>query len=96
MIEETREKFSLIEDKVETLHGAVSRLTTEVDGILEANIRINDSITNLSATSEEVSASADNSLEVCDESMDSLEELNTVLGEIYSISQQMKQLVEKN
>lgn len=96
MIEETREKFSLIEDKVETLHGAVSRLTTEVDGILEANIRINDSITNLSATSEEVSASADNSLEVCDESMDSLEELNMVLGEIYSISQQMKQLVEKN
>lgn len=96
MIEETREKFSLIEDKVETLHGAVSRLTTEVDGILEANIRINDSITNLSATSEEVSASADNSLEVCNESMDSLEELNTVLGEIYSISQQMKQLVEKN
>lgn len=96
MIEETREKFSLIEDKVETLHGAVSRLTIEVDGILEANIRINDSITNLSATSEEVSASADNSLEVCDESMDSLEELNTVLGEIYSISQQMKQLVEKN
>lgn len=96
MIEETREKFSLIEDKVETLHGAVFRLTTEVDGILEANIRINDSITNLSATSEEVSASADNSLEVCDESMDSLEELNTVLGEIYSISQQMKQLVEKN
>lgn len=96
MIEETKEKFSLIEDKMETLHSAVTRLTTEVDGILEANTQINDSITNLSATSEEVSASADNSLAVCDESMDSLEELNTVLGEIYSISQQMKQLVETN
>lgn len=95
MIEDTKEKFGLIEEKVEVLHSAVVSLTGEVDGILSSNTQINDSITNLSATSEEVSASADESISVFETCMNALEELNGTLGEIHTISEQMKELVQK-
>ncbi len=95
MVGATGEKFGLIEDKVETLHGAVIRLTGEVEGILSSNKQINDSITNLSATSEEVSASADESIAIFETCMSALEELNGTLGEIHEISAQMKILVQK-
>lgn len=95
MVEETGEKFGLIEDKVEVLHGAVIRLIDEVEGILSANTQINDSITNLSATSEEVAASADETLAVFETCMSALGELNGTLGEIHGISEQMKELVKR-
>ncbi|MGN0142878.1 MAG: methyl-accepting chemotaxis protein [Roseburia sp.] len=92
MIEVTGSKFDFIEENVETLHSSVISLTDKVGSILESNTQINDSITNLSATSEEVAASSESSLTVCDESMDSLKELNGVLDEIYEISEKMKKL----
>lgn len=95
MIEDTKEKFELIEEKMDILHNALSKLTSEVDSIVEANTRINDNITNLSATSEEVAASSESSLSVCQDSMQDLEELNVLLGEVFEISESMKALVEK-
>lgn len=95
MIEDTKEKFELIEDKMEVLHNALMNLTNEVDRIVEANTRINDNITNLSATSEEVAASSENSLTVSQDSMQDLEELNILLGEVFAISESMKALVQK-
>lgn len=96
MIEDTREKFELIEEKMEVLHNALMSLTNEVDSIVEANTKINDNITNLSATSEEVAASSESSLTVSEDSMQDLEELNTLLGEVYKISEGMKALVQKD
>jgi methyl-accepting chemotaxis protein len=93
MIGNAKEKFSLIEDKVGSLHGIVSNLTGEVGRILHANTQINDSITNLSATSEEVAASTESSMNVCADSMQALQTLNELLTEISAISDQMKQTV---
>lgn len=95
MIEDTKEKFELIEEKMDILHNALSKLTSEVDSIVEANTRINDNITNLSATSEEVAASSESSLSVCQDSMQDLEELNVLLDEVFEISESMKKLVQK-
>lgn len=95
MIEDTREKFKLIEEKMDVLHNALISLTNEVDSIVEANTKINDNITNLSATSEEVAASSESSLVVSEDSMNDLEGLNVLLGEVYEISEQMKSLVQK-
>lgn len=95
MIEDTREKFELIEEKMGVLHNALMSLTKEVDSIVEANTKINDNITNLSATSEEVAASSESSITVSQDSMQDLEELNTLLDEVFEISERMKALVQK-
>lgn len=95
MIENTREKFELIEEKMDVLHNAMESLTNEVDSIVDANTKINDNITNLSATSEEVAASSESSIAVSEDSMKDLEALNELLGEVYAISERMKELVEK-
>lgn len=95
MIETTREKFEIIEEKMGVLHNAMTNLTREVDSIVEANTKINDNITNLSATSEEVAASSESSITISENSMQDMEDLNALLGEVYNISDHMKQLVQK-
>lgn len=94
MIEDTRAKFVLIEEKMEVLHSALMSLTSEVDSIVAANTKINDNITNLSATSEEVAASSESSISVSQDSMQDLEELNVLLGEVFEISESMKTIVQ--
>lgn len=96
MIEDTREKFEIIEEKMESLHSTMINLTNEVDSIVEANVRINDNITSLSATSEEVAAASESSITVSEDSMQDLEELNTLLTEIFQISERMRTLVEQD
>lgn len=95
MIGTAKEKFLIIEEKVDTLHNIVMSLSGEVENILNANTQINDSITNLSATSEEVAASTESSLTVCADSMQALHSLNNLLNEIHAISEQMKVVVGK-
>lgn len=95
MIETTRERFQVIEENVNQLHDEVVKLSGEVDSILQANTQINDSITNLSATSEEVAASSESSISVSEDSMHALGEMNSLLGEIFEISEHMKDLVKK-
>jgi methyl-accepting chemotaxis protein len=93
MIEVTRSKFSLIEEKVEDVHGSVVTMAGLVEEILNADTEINDSISNLSASSQQVAASSESSISIVDESMNSLNKLNDILNEIFAISEQMKSLV---
>ena len=93
MIETTREKFTVIEDKMNLFQNSMQNLSGEVESILSANTQINDSITNLSATSEEVAASSENSMSMSEDSMQNMENLNDLLGEIYKISERMREVV---
>ena len=72
---------------------SMQNLSGEVESILSANTQINDSITNLSATSEEVAASSENSMSMSEDSMQNVENLNDLLGEIYKISERMREVV---
>ncbi|MDO5381989.1 MAG: hypothetical protein Q4F06_04595 [Eubacteriales bacterium] len=47
-----------------------------------------------SATSEQVAASTESTITLCDKSMDDLKEMNSLLKEIYEISESMKKLAE--
>lgn len=95
MIETTREKFELIEEKMNVFHDSMQELTGEVENVLVANTQINDSITNLSATSEEVAASSESSMSISEDSMQDMENLNQLLGEIYAISERMRNVVQE-
>ena len=54
-----------------------------------------DSITNLSATGEQVAASTDTALSISDSSMTALKEMNGLLSEIREIATHMEEAAQK-
>ena len=94
MIENAIRNIDLIESKNEILLSLMSQITERIADILKANTQINDSISNLSAMSEQVAASSENSREVMEASMTSVQSLNELLNEIFEISLKMSELTK--
>ncbi len=94
MIGVTGDKLMDIQHNSDALNGNVMRVTQAVEDVVAANTAISDSISNLSATSEEVAASTESSLALSDSSMNALKEMNELLNEIYGISENMMKLSE--
>lgn len=95
MVADAMRQIQIIEEKNDTLGELMNELSGEVVSIVEANTRITDSISDLSATSEEVAASSESSMGIMDNSMEAVKTLNGLLEEIYQISQSMKALSDK-
>ena len=94
MISSTGEKLVDIQGNTYSLNEGVNLVMGSVDNVLSANEQITDSISNLSATSEEVAASAETSLSLSDSSMKTLQELNEHLQKISEISEAMRKVSE--
>lgn len=94
LIEQTSYKFVNINEKVQMLNKDTVRMNQMVQDIIRANGTIADSISQLSATSEEVSASSSECLTYSDDSMKALKTMNGLLQEIYNIAEDMKRCVE--
>ena len=95
MIEDTKEQMDFINDKTNELTERIDTLSGMVKNIVSANAKITDSITNLSATSEEVSAATESSTNMMQDSLELVHNLDGLLEEIYGISQEMKQVSSK-
>jgi methyl-accepting chemotaxis protein len=95
LINETGTKLVDIKSEAEMLYEGVIQVRKSVDSVINANHAIMDSITNLSATGEEVAASTDTTMEVSEASMRGLEQMNKLLHEIHDISNQMQELAMK-
>lgn len=95
LITETGNKLSDIQNETDELYHGVVQVNESVDNIITANTMIMDSITNLSATGEEVAASTDTMLAVNDSSMDAMEDMNQLLGEISEISNEMETVANR-
>jgi len=94
MITVTGDKLMDIQHNSDALNGNVTRVSQAVEEVVVANTAISDSISNLSATSQEVAASTESSLALSDSSMNALKEMNELLNEIYEISEKMMKLSE--
>lgn len=94
MITVTGDKLMDIQHNSDALNGNVTRVSQAVEEVVVANTAISDSISNLSATSQEVAASTESSLALSDSSMNALKEMNVLLNEIYEISENMMKLSE--
>ncbi len=90
LIEETGDKLQAISDNTNILHDGVIEVNNSVNVVIAANSEIMDSITNLSATSEEVAASTDTVLSLSDSAMTALGDMNGILNEINSIAKEME------
>ncbi len=95
LIEETGGKLNDIKVETDELHEGVILVNGSVQNIIDANTRIMDSITNLSATSEEVAASTDTVLSISDSSMTALGDMNRTLKGIGEISGQLENVARK-
>lgn len=95
MIDDTGKKLEDIKNNSEALNHGVVNVTSSIESVLEANTEITDSISNLSATSQEVAASTESSLELSRNSMEALTEMNSYLTRISEIADEMKKVSEK-
>ncbi|SDH91125.1 methyl-accepting chemotaxis protein [Pseudobutyrivibrio sp. 49] len=85
MIVETGDKFKEILEKVSDLTRRATVISEDVDSCVDANTKVMDAISNLSATSEEVAASAESSITIsedCEADMKSTEDILHAILEI--------------
>ncbi len=94
LIAETGTKLFDIKEDTDALHEGVVQVNGSVENIITANTMIMDSISNLSATGEEVAASTDTALSISESSMDALKNMNEVLAVINDISSEMEKIAK--
>lgn len=90
IIAETGEKFEEILKKVSDLTSRAGRISDNVDSCVDANTQVMDAISNLSATSEEVAASAQSSIEISRDCETDMEATKDILHDILKISRSTK------
>ncbi|MBP3262910.1 methyl-accepting chemotaxis protein, partial [Pseudobutyrivibrio sp.] len=86
MIVETGEKFEIILEKITDLSRRVAAISDNVEGCVDANGKVMDAISNLSATSEEVAASSESSITISKDCESDMEVTKNILHEILQIS----------
>lgn len=94
LIAQTSGKLEDIKKETNELHQGVVQVNGSVQNVIAANTLIMDSISNLSAQSEQVAAATETVLAVSDSSMDALENMNGVLEEISGIAQNMEKVAQ--
>lgn len=95
LITETGNKLTDIKTETDTLHSDVKQVNVSVEGIIEANTLVMNSITNLSATGQEVAASTDTALSISDSAMEALNNMNALLKGISDISLRMEKIAKQ-
>ncbi len=90
-VEEVNASFTEVENGMLTLGAGVESMSQEVEGVLEANKAIVDSISLLSAASEEVSAGTQTGKETLDNTMDTLESFFATVDGTFEQLQTLKE-----
>ncbi len=91
MIGFTGEKFTAIHDNVENLTVSINSIIGTITDVVQANTVIMDSITNLSATTEEVAASAETSSGISQKNVEYMNNMNEHLENIFSSANKLKE-----
>ncbi len=86
LITETGEKFKAIYTSSNELSSQITEITDEIQLCVEANSNVVDSISTISATSEELSASSESSIQTSLECKQNMDKMNDILNTIYNIT----------
>lgn len=92
MIEETRQKFELIEENVNTLINGIETTENLMKDIVGATNVISDNISHLSATSEEVFASSAEGVQQSEVSVEKMVQFESLLKEINELAKQLESI----
>ena len=90
MIHNTEKRFDEIYSEMQELAVNVNNTEQGMKAILSATDTIADSISHLSATSEEVSASSTEGVKLSETAVEQVNESNEILQKIYALAQELK------
>jgi methyl-accepting chemotaxis protein len=90
LIENTGNKFELVNTEVESLSRNIDRTEELINEILKATSNISESITHLSATSEEVAASSSEGLRTSETTVGNMKDCRRILESIYMLAKDLK------
>ena len=93
-VEQVNENFTAMEAGMQELHTGMGSMTEEVEEVLRANTSIVDSISLLSATSEEVTAGAQTSKETLDNTFESLKSFSKTMDGTFEQLQILKEAAQ--
>lgn len=88
----TEEKLADIKNDTDILFKGVNDMNSSVEDIIDTSSSIMGSISSLSVSGQEMAASSDSALAVCDSTEDALEQMQILLSEISSISDKMNEV----
>ena len=89
--EKTAESFTVIEKNSDNVHGQSNELAAYVTKLADANKKIIDSISTISAISEEVAAHASDTLSATESNNVIVEELAALSGQLETLAQELKE-----
>ena len=89
--EKTAESFTVIEKNSDNVHGHSNELAAYVTKLADANKKIIDSISTISAISEEVAAHASDTLSATESNNVIVEELAALSGQLETLAQELKE-----
>ena len=90
MIENTGKRFADIHDEMDELAVNIRNTQHNMQSILDATNTIADSVTQLSATSEEVAASSSEGVRTSESAVQNMNECNAILQSIFILAQDLK------
>lgn len=90
-IEKTAESFTVIEKNSDNVYGHSNELAAYVTKLADANKKIVDSISTISAISEEVAAHASDTLSATESNNVIVEELAALSGQLETLAQELKE-----
>ena len=94
VISDTNNQFKVIEDNLKGIIDVSMEVNNNVNDIVESIANISDNITQLSATSEEVSAATNDGLKSFNVSIQALDNLGDKLGEIKALSDGLRTITD--
>lgn len=89
--EKTAESFTVIEKNSDNVYGQSNELAAYVTKLADANKKIIDSISTISAISEEVAAHASDTLSATESNNVIVEELEALSGQLETLAQELKE-----
>lgn len=95
MIAEASDQFGALNGNVNELVADIQEIDTMLENLSNANNRIVDNIMQLSATTEEVTASAQQSASMSDKNKENTEKAQEVLKQVLEVAEKMDQFLQK-
>lgn len=95
MIGNTEKRFADINSEMKELAANIRNTEESMQSILTSTDAISDSISQLSAASEEVAASSTEGVRTSEASVEHMNECNVLLENIYGLAQELKDAVEE-
>ena len=94
LIETTKNKFETINDEMQSLASAIGEIEGSMQSILNSTDTISQSISNLSATGEEIASSSTEGLQTAEHAVDAMKQTKEIIDATYLLAQDLESYAE--